>query len=624
MGYFLKMRRFDIIVIGGGHAGIEAALTSSRMGCSVLLITLRKDTIGLMSCNPAIGGVGKGQLVKEIDALGGEMAKAADATGIHFRMLNTSKGPAVWSSRCQVDRKLYQKYMEDKIINQKKLSVKEGEVLSLIVEKNRVLGVETKDERIYSKAVIISTGTFLNGVIYIGLEKHLAGRIDEPPSIRLAKFLKSLGLEIGRLKTCTTARLDGKTIDFSKMIIQEGDIFIRPFSFSTHSIKLPQKPCYLTYTNQKTHKIVLEALKDKRILHIISQGVNPRYCPSIEEKIIRFPHRDRHQIFVEPEGLDTDEYYINGLFTFLPKKVQEEIVHTIPGLENSQITRYGYGIEYDYVYPTQLYPTLETKLIKNLFLAGQINGTTGYEEAAGQGLIAGINAVLKIRDKEPFILRRDQAYIGVLVDDLVTKGTNEPYRMFTSRCEYRLLLREDNADLRLQEFGYKFGLVRRRDWERVKNKKRIIEKELNYLKKKIIKPTAEVQKIFKKWGLPSLKKPITLAELLKRPQIEYIRLRELDKHREELPLEIAKEIEIEMKYEGYIQRQREEAYRMEKIEKIKIPPDFEYSKIPGLSREVVEKLSKFKPLTIGEASRIPGITPVAVSLLWVYLQRLRK
>ncbi|MCM8763469.1 MAG: tRNA uridine-5-carboxymethylaminomethyl(34) synthesis enzyme MnmG [Candidatus Omnitrophica bacterium] len=616
------MNKFDIIVIGAGHAGIEASLAASRMGCSVLLITLKKETIGLMSCNPAIGGVGKGQLVREIDALGGEMAKAADNTGIQFRMLNTSKGPAVWSSRCQVDRRLYQKYMESTVLNQENLVVKEGEVVGLIIEHNKILGVEMLNETIYAKAVVISTGTFLNGVIYIGLDSYPAGRINEPPSIRLAQALRSLGLGMGRLKTCTTARLDGKTIDFSKMIVQEGDDVRRPFSFFTLGAQLPQKPCYLTYTNKKTHRIILKALRDKKLLHIISQGVNPRYCPSIEEKVLRFSERERHQIFVEPEGLDSEEYYTNGLFTFLPKEVQREFIQTIPGMEKAEITKFGYGIEYDYVYPNQLYPTLESKLIKNLFLAGQINGTTGYEEAASQGLIAGINAVKKVGGKEPFILGRDQAYIGVLIDDLVTKGTNEPYRMFTSRCEYRLILREGNADIRLSEFGHKLGLIRKETFDKVKEKKEAIHKGIELLKKKKLKPSPEVNRLFKNFGIPELKKAISFAQLLKRPGINCAHFKELDMNLEKVISENAfSEIEIEIKYEGYINRQKEEVRRMQKIERIKIPSGFEYAKIPALSSEVKEKLNKFKPLTLGQASRISGVNPSAISILWVYLER---
>lgn len=616
------MEKFDIVIIGGGHAGIEASLAASRMGCQVLLITLRKETIGLMSCNPAVGGIGKGQLVKEIDALGGEMAKATDATTIQFRMLNTSKGPAVWSSRAQVDRKLYQKYMEDKVMSQENIMVKEGEAIDLIVENNRILGIETGDKTIYAEAVVVCTGTFLNGVVHIGLEKYPAGRINEPPSQKLSQALRKLGLEIGRLKTCTTARLNGKTIDFSKMKIQKGDEVIKPFSYSTSSIKLPQRPCYLTYTNKKTHKIILKALENKKLLHIISQGVNPRYCPSIEEKILRFPERERHQIFVEPEGLDTDEYYLNGLFTFLPREVQKELIHTIQGLEKAEISKFGYGIEYDYVYPTQLYPTLETKITENLFLAGQINGTTGYEEAASQGLVAGINAALKVKKKEPLVIGRDQAYIGVLIDDLVTKGTNEPYRMFTSRCEYRLILREDNADIRLSEIGYNIGLVDKEKYNKVRAKKEEIQKGIRLLREKMLTPSADLNYLLKKLGLPELKKPISLAELLKRPEVTYSHLMNIDETLGSfVSKEVMEEIEIEIKYEGYISRQREEVRRMQKMERMRIPSGLDYAKIPGLSTEVKEKLTKFKPLTLGQAARISGINPTAISLLWVYLQK---
>ena len=613
----------DIIVIGAGHAGIEAALACARMGCSTLMLTMDAGTIGHMSCNPAIGGVGKGQLVKEIDALGGEMGKAADSCGIQFRILNASKGPAVQSSRAQIDRKLYKDYMKKIVLGQKNLKVKEAQVTGLLVEDNRVTGIITdKNEKIHAKSVVIASGTFLNGLIHVGLKHHPGGRIGEPAAVDLDNNLKKLGFNLLRFKTGTCPRIDTKTIDFSKLIVQEGDDPPKPFSFSTKKLTQRQIPCHITYTNKTTHKIISDNLDKSPLYAGIIKATGVRYCPSIEDKIVKFSDKERHQVFLEPEGYDTDQIYPNGISTSLPEEVQLQILHSISGLEEAKVLQFGYGIEHTVVEPTQLYPTLETKIIKNLFLAGQINGTTGYEEAAAQGLIAGINAALRIQNKEPFILDRSTSYIGVLIDDLTTKGTNEPYRMFTSRVEYRLILREDNADLRLRQEGHKLGLISQKDYENTKLKQEAIKKAIKLLESTHLKPCSEINKKFEELETAALKKKSSLKELLKRPQIDFKALQDLPGVKLDILESVAKQAEIEVKYEGFIKRQLAEVGRFKNLEKIRLPADLDYSKIPGLSREIKEKLKKIKPVNLGQASRISGVTPAAISILMVYLKKI--
>jgi len=620
---FVQPKRYDVLVVGGGHAGCEAALASARMGCSTILLTINLDTIALMSCNPAIGGLAKGQLVKEIDALGGEMAKNIDATGIQFRRLNTKKGPAVISSRAQADRQAYRLRMKSVLEKQHNLELKQSSVERLVVESDEVQGVETNfKERFFAKTIIITTGTFLNGLIHIGLNHFPAGRMGDEPSIGLAESLRDLGFEVGRLKTGTTPRLNGNTIDFSKTEIQKGDNPPHPFSFSTEEITQKQVVCYITYTSSKTHEIIKSGLDRSPLFTGVIKGTGARYCPSIEDKVVRFSEKDRHQIFLEPEGYHTVEYYPNGLATSLPLDIQIKMLRSIRGLENVEIMRPGYGIEYNYINPIQLKPTLETKRIKNLFHAGQINGTSGYEEAAAQGLIAGINAALRVKGKAPFILDRSEAYIGVLIDDLVTKGTEEPYRMFTSRAEYRLLLREDNADLRLMEKGYQIGLVGDDSYEKLKTKRKLIRDELRRLKETMVYPRREVNERLVHMQSAPLRNVSTLEDLLKRPELSYQDLYLFDSPPSDLSDEIVKQLEIHVKYQGYIDRQQQQVERFKKLEGIVLPPDLDYSEIPGLSREVREKLLKIKPYTLGQTSRIPGITPAAISILMVYLKKI--
>jgi tRNA uridine 5-carboxymethylaminomethyl modification enzyme len=616
---------YDIVVIGGGHAGCEAALAGARMGLKTCLFTMNLDTIAQMSCNPAIGGLAKGHLVREIDALGGEMAKVTDKAGIQFRILNRSKGPAVWSLRAQADRVLYRLSMRKVLENQNGLDIKQASIEKIIAEDGKVKGVVTSLGIFYeAKAVIVTTGTFLKGLMHIGLENFEAGRAGEFPSKGLSDSLKKLGFRMGRLKTGTPPRLDAKSIDFSKTTPQWGDEPPPPFSYSTDAIENPQLPCYITYTNPETHKIILENLDRSPLYSGKIKGIGPRYCPSIEDKVVRFSERQRHQVFLEPEGLDTKEYYANGISTSLPFDVQIKLVRSIPALEEAEIMRPGYAIEYDFVFPTQLRHSLETKLIEGLFLAGQINGTSGYEEAAAQGLIAGINAALKLKGRAPLVLGRHEAYIGVLIDDLVTKGTNEPYRMFTSRAEYRLLLRHDNADLRLRQKGYDIGLVSKEDYEKFEEKKHSIENEIHRLKTRRLKPSPEINNALEAKGTSAIDENTTLEQLLKRPEIDYSFIERFMPSDKPLSEDVKRQVEIEIKYEGYIQRQMEAAEKLRKAEEKKIPPDFDYKAINGLSTEVLGKLEEVRPENLGQAGRIPGVTPAALTLIMIALEKRKR
>ncbi|MFS0615337.1 tRNA uridine-5-carboxymethylaminomethyl(34) synthesis enzyme MnmG [Lederbergia ruris] len=614
--------QYDVIVIGAGHAGCEAGLAAARMGAKTLMLTLNLDMIAFMPCNPSIGGPAKGVVVREIDALGGEMAKNIDKTYIQMRMLNTGKGPAVQALRAQADKTLYQQEMKNTLESEPNLTLLQAMVDELVLEDGVCKGIITHTGAVFrGEAVVITTGTFLRGEIILGELKYSSGPNNQKPSIKLAEYLQEIGFEMERFKTGTPPRINSKTIDYSKTEIQPGDEEPRAFSYETTKFITDQLPCWLTYTNLQTHQLIDENLYRSPMFSGMIKGTGARYCPSIEDKVVRFNDKPRHQIFLEPEGRHTNEVYVQGLSTSLPEEVQHQLITTVPGLENAKMMRPGYAIEYDALVPTQLWPTLETKKIKNLYTAGQINGTSGYEEAAAQGIMAGINAASRVLGKDEVILSRSDAYIGVLIDDLVTKGTNEPYRLLTSRAEYRLLLRHDNADLRLTELGHQIGLIPEERYEKFINKKEAIEKEIKRFRSTIIKPNEQTQTIIKEAGGSPLKDGIRAADLVKRPEMSYQKVSELIPLEEELPKDVIEQVEIQLKYEGYIEKSLQQVEKLKKLENKKIPEQIDYEAINGIATEARQKLMKVRPLSIAQASRISGVNPSDISILLVYIEQ---
>lgn len=616
-----KAGYYDVIVVGAGHAGCEAALASARLGCKTLIITLNLDSIAMMPCNPNIGGTGKGHLVREIDALGGQMGINIDKTFIQSRMINTSKGPAVHSLRAQADKKAYQAEMKHTLELQENLTIKQDEVVSIDVENGKLKGLATRNGAYFNcKCAVLTTGTYLKGRIIIGEVNYSGGPNGLFPANELSNSLIQNGIELRRFKTGTPSRLNRRSIDFSKMEAQPGDDEIVPFSFMTGELKREQVPCYLTYTNEKTKDVIIRNIRRSPLYNGTIKSIGPRYCPSFEDKIMKFPDKERHQLFIEPEGENTEEVYVQGMSSSLPEEVQIEFLRTIKGLENCEVLRTGYAIEYDCINPTQLKPSLELLFISGLFFAGQINGSSGYEEAAAQGIIAGINAALKVKGRTPLILSRAEAYIGVLIDDLVTKGTNEPYRMMTSRAEYRLLLRQDNADLRLTQKGYDIGLVTKERYNKYIERKSMIENEINRIKKVIIPPTKENNKVLEGLNSTPIKSGVYLNELLKRPEITYNDIIKLDSSHIELKPDVILEVQTQIKYEGYIKKQFEQVEQFKKLEEKLIPEGIDYNDINGLRIEAKQKLSKIMPENIGQASRISGVSPADISVLLIYLE----